>query len=212
MSEASLAGMKTRDRDNGGEIVWSSEAYLEGMKTALSAATRSGFVPRPKPTSKEWKLRIGKWDYLPTFRVRSLPRRNENWIGGGDKKITRFVRSLPRRNENDTDTRAEPSFPERPKPTSKEWKRVSFCVPKFIETGPKPTSKEWKLASMVDILAISLWSEAYLEGMKTIFSLHYRRVVVRVRSLPRRNENFFSSYVNAINEFLSEAYLEGMKT
>jgi len=65
---------------------------------------------------------------------------------------------------------------------------------------------------MVDILAISLWSEAYLEGMKTIFSLHYRRVVVRVRSLPRRNENFFSSYVNAINEFLSEAYLEGMKT
>jgi len=189
MSEAYLEGMKTRDRDNGGEIVWSSEAYLEGMKTALSAETRSGFVPRPKPTSKEWKLRIGKWDYLPTFRVRSLPRRNENWIGGGDKKITRFVRSLPRRNENDTDTRAEPSFPERPKPTSKEWKRVSFCVPKFIETGPKPTSKEWKpIFSAASALLFSSpkpTSKEWKPGTKT----RDGDDLVFVRSLPRRNEN-----------------------
>ena len=55
-------------------------------------------------------------------------------------------------------------------------------------------------------------SEAYLEGMKTTMCKCFRPTRKLVRSLPRRNEN---SYVFTILYILhppSEAYLEGMKT
>jgi len=128
--------------------------------------------------------------------------------------MSTWVRSLPRRNENKIiKFKALWSVRWRPKPTSKEWKRVSIAylegeeprseaylegmktwgrgtVQSQSRRGPKPTSKEWKLSK----------------------SLLYILSIISVRSLPRRNENRFRRL--RLVRFLrwSEAYLEGMKT
>jgi len=165
------------------------------MKTSCAIST-FGWYPRPKPTSKEWK-RVGSirtWSYKcspkPTskewkrdkfavkiparYRVRSLPRRNENRDTGNTPARTGFVRSLPRRNENNPylTRNAEATGP---KPTSKEWKLIFHDLLHWRHVCPKPTSKEWKL--------------------RTHYSVH---VIPPVRSLPRRNENNNKSCRNCL--------------
>ena len=57
-SEAYLEGMKTAQKCTFICVRTKSEAYLEGMKTCFPPMFSSTCSAGPKPTSKEWKLRI----------------------------------------------------------------------------------------------------------------------------------------------------------
>ncbi len=100
------------------------------------------------------------------------------------------VRSLPRRNENLSIN-------------VKALDKLSLSEA-YLEGMKTISSPSWPYGPSM--------SEAYLEGMKTSNSPPEVFGSVRVRSLPRRNENL-SINVKALDKLsLSEAYLEGMKT
>jgi len=136
---------------------WKQQLYYTAQRTSF----------RPKPTSKEWKLpRKVCWNHK--IRVRSLPRRNENWYEGYTQK-QRCCLSEAYLEGMKTKMKVFRTHPNNlcPKPTSKEWKLEYWKVFVCFIASPKPTSKEWKLLCRTGTAYFFNPSEAYLEGMKT---------------------------------------------
>ena len=91
-SEAYLEGMKTNVRYNLLKIHKTSEAYLEGMKTSHQTQCHSSYLVCPKPTSKEWKPKV-------CLRRLCVLLQSEAYLEGMKTKSTRRTSSLSNRSE-----------------------------------------------------------------------------------------------------------------